>query len=161
MSKQAYSYLVKILSVRDYSEHKLRQKLSEKKYPANEIDDAIDEIKKRGYLKEEIYTESRVRGFMNKGYSVDYIRQKLAQEKLTVPEDFIREVFVDHETSEEEQIERLARKKISSKTELDYDQKGKILRFLISKGHDYSLSKKVLESLVGELKDDLPFQDSI
>jgi regulatory protein len=149
-NKEAYSYIVKLLSSREYSEHKLREKLKTKKFPANEIDDAITEIKAKGYLREEVYTEGRVRGLMNKAYSVNYIRQKMAQEHLNVSEEEIQEIFNENDISEEEQIERLVRKKLGTKTNLDFVQQGKILRYLISKGHDFSTSKKVLKTVIGE-----------
>lgn len=148
-TKEAFTYIVKLLSAREYSEHKLRTKLREKKFPANEIDDAITEIKTKGYLREEVYTEARVRGLMNKAYSVNYIRQKMAQEHLSISEDQIQEIFEDNDTNEEDQIERLVRKKIGSKTELDFDQQGKVLRYLISKGHNFAISKKVLKTVLG------------
>lgn len=159
-TKEAYSYIVKLLSAREYSEHKLREKLREKKFPANEIDNAIDEIKAKGYLREEVYTESRVRSFMNKAYSVSYIRQKMAQEHLTITEEEIQEIFDNNDMSEESQVERLVRKKIGSKTNLDFDQQGKILRYLISKGHDFSISKKVLKTVIGENMADFNSFDS-
>jgi regulatory protein len=152
MSQQAYTYLVKILSARDYSEYKLRVKLREKQYPANEIEAAIADIKAKGYLREEVFTESRIRTFMNKGLSVNHIRQKLHQEHLQATDEQIQEIFDENQISEDQQIERLARKKMGSKTDLDFDEQGKILRYLISKGHDYALAKKVLGTLVSELK---------
>ena len=152
MSTRAYLYIVKLLSSRDYSEHKLREKLKEKQYPANDIDNALNEVKAKGYLKEELYVEARIKGFMHKGYSANYIRQKMGQEHLTVTNDDIKEIFEDNLISEEKQIERLARKKLRSKTEIDFDLEGKILRFLISKGHDFGLSKKVIKTLKEELK---------
>ncbi|MBC7712254.1 MAG: regulatory protein RecX [Rhizobacter sp.] len=161
MSQQAYSYLVKILSARDYSEHKLREKLREKKYPANEIDAAISEIKAKGYLREEAFTEGRIRSFMNKGLSINHIRQKLRQEHLEATDEQIAAIFDENQISEDQQIERLARKKMGSKTDLDFEDQGKILRYLISKGHDYSLSKKVLGTLVSEMKIEDDAQHSI
>ena len=56
-SNKAYMYLVKLLSSRDYSEYKLREKLREKKYPADEIESALNEIKSKGFLREEAYAE--------------------------------------------------------------------------------------------------------
>ena len=153
-TKEAFSYIVKLLSAREYSEHKLREKLRTKKFPANEIEEALVEIKAKGYLREEVYTEARVRSFMNKAYSVDYIRQKMAQERLTISEEQIQEIFEENDMSEESQIERLVRKKIGTKTNLDFDQQGKVLRYLISKGHDFSTSKKVLKNVIGENMED-------
>lgn len=143
-------YLVKIISARDYSEHKLREKLREKKYPADEIESAINEIKARGYLREEVYREARVKGFMNKGYSPDYIRQKLAAEHLTITNDEIEAIFFEHRLSNEDQIERLVRKKMHGKTSFDFEGQSKILRYLISKGHDFGLAKKILKTILGE-----------
>ena len=160
MSQQAYTYLVKILSARDYSEHKLREKLREKQYPANEIEAAIADIKAKGFLREEVFTESRIRTFMNKGLSVNHIRQKLQQEHLQATDEQIQEIFDENQISEDQQIERLARKKMGSKTDLNFDDQGKILRYLISKGHDYALAKKVLGTLVSELKIEDDYQSN-
>jgi regulatory protein len=159
MSQQAFNYLVKILSTRDYSEHKLREKLIEKKYSASEIDSAINEIQIRGYLREDAYTKGRIQGFINKGLSINHIRQKLNQEHLEASDDKIQEMFNENQTSEDQQIERLARKKIGSKTDLKYEDQVKILRYLISKGHDYGISKRILGNLV-DLKVDNNLYDS-
>ncbi|MFA6237364.1 MAG: regulatory protein RecX [Bacteriovorax sp.] len=149
-SHKAYMYLVKIISARDYSEHKLREKLKEKKYPADEIEMAINEIKSRGYLREEVYAEARVKAFMHKGYSPNYIRQKLAQEHLAVTDEEIEAIFIEHRTSPEDQIDRLVRKKMHGKTEFDYDGESKILRYLISKGHDFGAAKKIMKIILAE-----------
>lgn len=90
---------------------------------------------------------------MSKGYSPNFIRQKLAQEHLTVTDESIGEIFTEYRISEEDQIERLARKKMGSRTTFDFDDETRILRFLISKGHDYSSSKKVLKSLIQEVRE--------
>ncbi len=152
LNSKAYFYLVKILSARDYSEHKLREKLKERQYPANEIDDVIAEIKAKGYLKEDLYTEARIKGFMLKGYSPSYIRQKLEQEHLTVTEDVITNVFSEYSMTVEEQIDRLVRKKIPKNESIEFEEESKILRYLISKGHDYGASKKIMNSIITEAK---------
>jgi regulatory protein len=149
-SQKAYMYLVKILSARDYSEHKLREKLRERQYPTDEIESAISEIKSKGYLREEIYAEARIKAFMNKGYSPDFIRQKLDQEHLTVSKENIEAVFAEYRTSPEEQIEQLVRKKMHGKREFDFNGESKILRYLISKGHDFSAAKKVMTNIIAE-----------
>lgn len=149
MSKQAYSYLVKLLSSRDYSEHKLREKLREKKFPANEIDVAINEIKERGYLREEAYSEARIKGFMSKGYSISYIRQKLAQEKLSASEEFIQEVFDEHQITEADQVERLLKKKLrtlSEDREEAQKERQKAIRYAFSKGHNPGLVFGILKA---------------
>ncbi len=152
-SNKAYMYLVKLISARDYSEHKLREKLKEKKYPQDEIEKSLSELKAKGYLREELYTEARIKGFMHKGYSPDYIRQKLAQEHLSVTTEEIDLIFSEYRISVEDQIERLAKKKMAKKTEFDFAGESKILRYLLSKGHDFSKSKTIIKALIGELKE--------
>ncbi len=152
-NSKAYFYLVKILSARDYSEHKLREKLKERNYPANEIDEVIGEIKSKGYLKENLYAEARIKGFMQKGYPPNYIRQKLEQEHLNVSEEAISDVFSEYKVSVDEQIDRLVRKKMPKSESLDFDDESKILRYLISKGHDYGESKKIMKRIINELKE--------
>jgi regulatory protein len=148
-------YLVKLLSYRDYSEHKLREKLREKKFPTDEGEKALNEIKEKGYLKEDLYTEARVKAFMHKGYSPDYIRQKLAQEHLSLTTEAIEKIFDEYCVRVEDQIERLVRKKMHGKTEFDYAVESKIIRYLLSKGHDFGASKKMIKSIIVESKTEL------
>ena len=150
-SNKAYMYLVKILSTRDYSEHQLREKLRGKQYTPEEIDCSINEIKGRGFLREEAYSEIRIKGLMTRGYSPDYIQQKLAEEHLSVTTETINSVFTEYRLTPEDQIDRLVRKKIQGKSDLDYDQQNKVLRYILSKGHDFGNSKKVLKNIIGEL----------
>lgn len=158
-SNKAYLYLIKLLSARDYSEHKLKEKLQERiranRFTKEDATEALNLVKEQGYLREEAYAEARVKGFMSKGYSPEFIRQKLAQEHLSVTEDTIGEIFSEYRVSEEDQIERLAKKKMGTKTQFDFDDEARILRFLISKGHDYGTSKKVLKSLIREVQEQL------
>ena len=148
MSTKAYSYIVKLLSSRDYSEYKLREKLEDKKFIDSEIDDALNEIKNRGYLKENVYNEARIRSLMNKNYSPGYILQKLNQEHLDTNLEEIVEIFNENQVSTQDQIELLIKKKIHGNTELNYEGQNKILRYLLSKGHDFDESKKCLKSLL-------------
>ena len=150
-SNKAFIYLVKILSSRDYSEYQLRNKLREKNFTQEEIDCSINEVKTRGFLREQVYSEIRIKGFMNRGYSPDYIQQKLSEERINVTTETIDTVFTEYRMTPEDQIDRLIRKKIQGKSELDYDQQSKVLRYLLSKGHDFSHSKKILRNVLGEL----------
>ena len=150
MSTIAYTYIVKLLSSRDYSEYKLREKLKEKSFSMTEIDGAINEIKARGYLRENVYNEARIRGFMNKNYSPDYILQKLSLEHLDVSDEQIIEVFNENQITTKDQIEVLIKKKLQGRTQIDYEGQNKILRYLLSKGHNFEESKKTLKTFTAE-----------
>jgi regulatory protein len=150
MNTSAYVYLVKILSSRDYSEYNLRQKLKDKIYSIDEIENAIFEIKSKGYLREDLYACSRIKIFMEKGYSPEYILQKMEQENITICIENINAVFTEYRISQEDQIERLVRKKMQDKSDFDIKSENKILRYLISKGHDFSLAKKIMTNIMEE-----------
>ena len=150
MSTKAYSYIVKLLSSRDYSEYKIREKLKEKMFLDNEINDALNEIKARGYMRENAYNEARIRSLMNRNHSPSYILQKLNQEHLDTNLEQILEVFTENQVSTLDQIELLIKKKMHENRELDYEGQNKILRYLISKGHNFDESKKSLKSLLNQ-----------
>lgn len=145
MSKKAYQTLIRMLSIKDYSEYKLREKLRDRNFPANEIEDAINQVKEQNYLREDIYAETRAKAFMNKGYSTNYIRQKLNQEHVSVTNEFISEIYDEHKYSEEDQIRELVQKKLRGKKIEDYNQEVKVIRFILSKGHEMGSIKKVLK----------------
>lgn len=141
-AKIAYNYLVKLLSFRDYSEVKLRDKLREKKFSPEESESAINELKSRGYLREDLYIEARIKGFMHKNCSANYIKQKLASEKLSIEIDLIYNIFDEHKIEEVDQINNLLTKKLklpSNFQELEYEERNKLIqkavRYAISKGH--------------------------
>jgi regulatory protein len=146
-ANKAYLYLIRLLSSRDYSEYKLREKLKGRNHPANEIDEAIQKIKDQNYLKEDLYIEARVKAFMNKGCSPYYIKQKLKQEHLEIDSDTINEIFDEHKVSDDDQLQNLIRKKFRASSDPSKDE-AKVLRFLISKGHDYSSAKKAFKKFM-------------
>lgn len=145
MSSKAYLYLIRLLSSRDYSEYKLREKLREKQYPASEIDEAIEEIKAKNYLREDNYAEARAKAFMNKGYSPEFIKQKLAQEHVYVDEAFISAIYSENKNDSDYQVRALIEKKLRGKKLSDYEQEVKVIRFVLSKGHNIAAIKKVLK----------------
>ncbi len=150
-SNKAFLYLIKLLSSRDYSEHKLREKLRTRQYPENEIEDAIKMVKDKNYLREDVYSEARIKAFMNKGYSQDFIRQKLNAERVKVEIPFIDSIYNEYHHSEDDQIKRLLEKKLRGKPIIDYNHETKLIRFVLSKGHDLSATKKILKQIKDEL----------
>lgn len=160
-AKIAYNYLVKLLSFRDYSEVKLREKLREKKFSPEEAESAISELKSRGYLREDLYIEARIKGFMHKNCSANYIKQKLASEKLTVDFDLIYSIFEEHKIEEVDQINNLLAKKLklpSNFQELEYEERNKMIqkavRYAVSKGHTPQSVFRILKQRQNNLDTD-------
>ena len=142
-----YQASLRLLAKRDYSIYKLSKKLLEKGFDQIEVDETIDELLGKKYLKEEYYVEAFIKGHMRKGYSPVYIKQKLAGENCSCELDFIYEVFEEHKFSEEKQIKELIEKKYSHLDYKEFKNKAKIMRFLLSKGHESQLAQHILDNL--------------
>jgi regulatory protein len=144
----SYKYAIKLLSKKDYSKYKLLLKLQSKNYESYEIDEVINLLIEKKFLREDEYIRSRVKSLMNKGYSKSYIHQKLEQEYLDATPDIINSVFDEYRLTETKQVKNLISKKLKNsvkETPITDIEKVKITRFLASKGHslenvDQSLS---------------------
>jgi regulatory protein len=157
----AYLYAIRLLAKRDYSQIKLTKKLKDRGYEKEHYSQAIEEVLELGYLREDNYIESRIKGFMYKGWSPTHIQQKLRQEQLEVHLDTIREVFKENHQSTDQQIQYLINKKVPlNKSFLEdkdafYKLKTKILTFVVSKGHSFQDVKSELDNYFLNLQEEL------
>src|SRR5690606_29079025 len=76
--KTCYQYSLDLLARRDYSKYKLTQKLRSREFTDEEIEDTIENLVKKNYLREEEYQRMRVQGMLIKGYANSFIKQKCA-----------------------------------------------------------------------------------
>ena len=147
-NNKAYQYSIRLLALRDYSRFKLGQKLKLRGHSQEEIDKTLNELVQKGYLKEERYAESRIKALVAKGHSAQFIKQKLEKEKIYLDLTSIEKMGeLDHLS----QIKRLLLKKLKQVGPWKKDwherkkQQDKVLRYLISKGHDFNQCKKALD----------------
>jgi regulatory protein len=154
MNQRIYNYSIHLLGRRDYSQFKLRAKLRSKKDNLpHEIEEVILKLKENGLLREENYRRLFIRKWMLKGESEEKIRRRGSLEKLEFDEDEFRHIEKELGFDESESIEKLVLKKIRSKEipkdpQEKFKLRDKILRFLISKGHCYEDSKKILVKIL-------------
>lgn len=148
--RSAYSYAVKLLSKKDYSEFKLRTKLLEKNFTDSEANEAIEELISKKFLREDYYIEARVKGLMHKGYSPTHIQNRLKEEQVEASMSVIQDTFNEYKLTEEEQVEKLIIKKLGNsaiEAPLEFNAKMKLLRFLASKGHCGEIVDQVLSNI--------------
>ena len=160
MNQRIYNYSIHLLARQDYSEFKLKQKLRSKKDNLpHEVDEVIETLKSRGLLREENYRRLFIRKWMIKGEAEDKIRKRGALEKLEFTVEEFRQAEEELGFTDQDSVEKLIAKKLRSKeipTDFTEKQKlkDKVLRFLISKGHDYSEAKTHLNKyLAGQSAD--------
>lgn len=154
-NKTAFDYSIRLLSKRDYSKFKLRQKLSQKNYDELEIEDAIKSLEEKKLLREEEYLRIRVKTLLLNGHANRAILRRLESEELYPTDEFIDLIRTEYQLETNDVIASLIEKKMRSKTvPQDFESKmklqNKLLNFLISKGHDYHDVKNRVEDYFNE-----------
>lgn len=149
MSKTAYNYAIFILSKRDYSIHKMREKLTARKYEEEEINQTIDTLIEKNFLREEEYKRLRIKSLLMKNFSNSYIIRKMEQEHLSTSDDEINLVRQEQVISEENSLNGLIEKKLRGKIipqdfEAKMKLKNKLMNFLGSKGYSYQEAKEAI-----------------
>jgi len=142
MNKEAYSYSIKLLSKRDYSSFKLKQKLIARNYTDSEIIEIINTLKDKKFINDKNYALSRAKSFASKGLSNNFLIRRLEQEELYLDDEEVNALRTDYNLLERDIINQLINKKIKfqkaakSPEELQ-KQKVKLISYLASKGHSY------------------------
>lgn len=138
----AFDYCVKLLTKRDYSRFKLKQKLIQRNHSEDEVEEVIERLQKLNYLREENYARMRIKNLLLSGYSNQFIQSKLELEELFVSEQLIDTVRQDNGLVQESALDQLIDKKMRSKqipddADAKLKLKNKLLSFLASKGYDF------------------------
>lgn len=158
MNKEAYSYSIKLLSKRDYSSFKLKQKLIARNYTDSEIIEIINTLKDKKFINDKNYALSRAKSFASKGLSNNFLIRRLEQEELYLDDEEVNALRTDYNLLERDIINQLINKKIKfqkaakSPEELQ-KQKVKLISYLASKGHSYdSIQDHLPKALVWKLR---------
>lgn len=149
--KRCYQQAIKLIARKDYSRHKLKQKLLDKEFQSHLIDELIELLVEEKYLREDYYKEARIKGMINKGYHPNYIHQKMYQEKCPVTDQEIEEVLLECNTNEESLLSDLIKKKYRimdslDESKSDQQKREKILRFVASKGHCPHQARNIIDA---------------
>jgi regulatory protein len=149
IKKKAYDYLGK----RIHSAYELRTKLIRKKYDSDLINEIIDELTIGNYVDDskfaEIFTEEKIR---LKSWGKTKLKSELAKRGIT--SDIISNVLLNIFPLELEEFElafQLAKKKFDSLKNRNLEKRKliqKMYSFLLSKGYNFDISKKVVEKLL-------------
>ena len=149
---QARLYAMKQLQSRDRTETDLRRKLSGAGYSDELTDDAISYVKDFGYLDDVRFAFNYIR-LSSPRMSRLSLSHKLSEKGVSgedIEKAFCQayeEGFIDDST-EEETIERLIRKKYPSVEELSENDRNKLFASLYRKGFAVSKVEKVLRRIL-------------
>jgi len=133
-----------ILGRRSQSEYEMRQKLGQKEYAVEQIDDVINRLLTYGYVNDNKLAHLLFKKHVQVGkYSLNNIMCKLKQRGL--PDDDIKDVTNNY-ASEEETISalKIVNNRFKSLEDVSQD---KIYRFLATRGFSATTIHKVVQQL--------------
>ena len=150
MDQQVYNTAIKLLTKRDYSRFKLSTKLCSKGFSLEKIDEVIEILVNKRYLREESFTEDRMKSLILKNYGPHYIEQKLALEHLQFSDKSLQDLYTQLNISPEDQIHSLIRKELTSlKSTLSTQEKEvRLLSFVQNKGHSLDQASRIISTLL-------------
>ncbi|TNF29492.1 MAG: regulatory protein RecX [Deltaproteobacteria bacterium] len=155
--KSCYNCALYYLARRDYSRAKLKKKLNERGHEREIAERVLDLLTEQNYLREDLYIEARIKGFVRKGHSFYAIGQKLAAEGCAAKLEEIQQVAEQMGQDEDNVLWDLIEKKVR----IDYDfvsNKQKLrertLRYVISRGHSISKASQFYEKIIQEFEED-------
>lgn len=147
---KAKNCALRLLSYRARSEYEIRNRLDQKGYEREIIEETVRFLKKNNYIDDYAFAKALVNDELNLKQSGEgLIRQKLFQKGIS--KEIIQKVL-DEILDEEKSLAaciNLAEKKLNStyRDDAPKDQMRKIVAFLQRRGYPYSMIKKV----VGEI----------
>ena len=134
MSSLALSYVVNLLARREYSEFELRNKMQEKAFTEDEIDETIAYCQKKNWQNDKRFAENYLHARSQHGYGANRIKQELRQLK-GVSSDVINEVLTESEINWIEIAEKVLHKKFPNYAEPQpIKRKQKIWQYMLSHG---------------------------
>jgi regulatory protein len=146
--KRGKKYCLRLLSLRSRSEYEIEARLKNHGYPAQARKGILDSLKNDGYINDlkfaKEWIDSRIR---SNPRGIRMLTGELKQKG--VPEDIIKKALTDKagELDEREIASGLIRDRLRSiKTTPEEKLKGKLFRFLLSKGFDPEISEDVIVS---------------
>jgi SOS response regulatory protein OraA/RecX len=145
------SYLLWLLSKRDYPKRTLVSKLKARGLELSEINNLIEELIETGIYNEESFKKVRVRSLLKKGHSPGITRMKLKSQGCETLNEEIQQGYLDISSSEAEELKKLAAKLLlrqKAPGTPDKEHLDKLIRRLQSKGHSYSKSRTALEEVI-------------
>jgi len=129
MNNELYLYSIRILTRRDYSRHKLREKLLSRSDDLTEIENLLDLLVEKKYLQEEVYARQRIQYWLKAGNSISNILNKAKQEHLEISKDFILDISEDIQVNPDEKLKEIFEHKFARKLqEASFEEREKIKR---------------------------------
>lgn len=143
--EECRNYASKLLKYRSRSEKEIREKLNQKKFSENIVEDTIHWLKEKKYLDDQQFAQEWIESRKRKGYSEKYIRWELKKKGIisvpSEPELNNQEGLPD----DREVAKRLVEKKIKQyKNIAPEKRKQRIQNLLLRHGFSWEIIEEIL-----------------
>lgn len=122
-------------------ENWMRKKLLDAGYPREAVDYAMDFLKEYRFVDDRAYAESYVRSYGGKK-SRRHLVYEMKQKGIA--QEYIEAAFDHSEVDDVENARQLLSRKMKGKTEISYEEKGRLAAFLGRKGYSYEVINRVI-----------------
>lgn len=141
---KAYNYALFLLNARNYTSKEIKNKLEKKFYSQQTINRVLDKLQSYGMINDEEYASKYINDSINfKKNGIRKIQYNLINKGIS--REIIDNIEVDYESQLKNALS-LAEKKMKL-LQNKSNPREKIYRFLISKGYDHGIVKKVIVRL--------------
>lgn len=146
MSSLALNYVVNLLARREYSEFELRNKMQEKAFSKEEIENVLAHCQQKNWQSDKRFAENYINSRSQRGYGVNRIKQELRQLK-GISNDIIEEAFWETSVDWEALALTVLRKKFPNYAEKQTPKmKQKIWQYMLSHGFHSEEFSDLIES---------------
>lgn len=154
LPKRAKKRAMNLLLKNDLTEKKLREKLTENKYPTQCIEEAIDYVKSYHYIDDRRYAHGFIAS-KAQSTSKSVIRNKLIEKGISkdIIDSELNEFYEDDPLNsgvEEELIKKLLIKKCHGRFDLEYEERQKIFASIYRKGFSLDKVSKIFDEIRNE-----------
>ncbi|BFU61806.1 MULTISPECIES: recombination regulator RecX [Rodentibacter] len=130
----ALNYVINLLARREYSEFELRNKMQEKNFSEEEIENVLAYCQQKNWQNDKRFAENYINARSQRGYGINRIRQELHQLK-GITTDVIEETLSETNVDWESVVLTTLRKKFPNYTEKQtLKNKQKIWQYMLSHG---------------------------
>jgi regulatory protein len=148
--ERAWLYALRLLAARDYTEARLREKLSQKQYSREHAEQALNRLVSEGWINDRRYAERFAETALASGRFYGQ-RLKMEMRKRGIPDELLNEVVGNamHEHDESEEVVLALVKRFpgflfSSATD---SEKRRVLGFLQRKGFGFSVVMQAMKKV--------------
>lgn len=141
--KRGNKYIYQLLNRRDYTKQELIQKLVMAGYLQEEAEEWVNSVEEKGLINDIDYAKRYIEQMSEKKSKMQILATLTSK---GIDQDAIYSLLQDEE-GEYEAAKNLLLKRLKGKTDLTYEEKGKIFQYLLRKGFSYNIIDRVMDDL--------------